>query len=339
MNQDDRGNGNNTLNEQLAPPNSSPQPAEESTQSVPPPPVIPIHEPHTSKRKTFLIAACAIVLLALIGGLGYILTREHPSDQNSSTSTTTTPEETNRDTLSAAEQIVANLKTKTTGGLQQVNKTTEFGGTGSNDRYVYTAASYQTNDQKFAVYPMSSYGFGTTSAADVATSDMTAIESYLTENDFSEVVNDSGIYASKDTVCAVQLFDNETYGRDGIGVGCGNMDDYDKNYHDLLPFYNAYVASNPESTENLLMSSLLIKDGVSGYKNAHVSISSSLPDAVGGFAGLFYSTPPSGTWTFFKGTQSSLGCELFTTDDLKKAFSGQPCIDMTTNEEMTVKSE
>lgn len=48
---------------------------------------------------------------------------------------------------------------------------------------------------------------------------------------------------------------------------------------------------------------------------------------IGGGAGLFYRTSPEAEWQFFTGTQSELECSDYNTDDLKKAYLGEPCWD------------
>lgn len=340
MNQDGHDLTNNTLDGAPASPEITPQPQEQPVQSTPLSPTMPPHESHKSKRKAILIAICTLVLLALIGGLGYILTKNYPAKESpSATTTPTAQEEDSHETMSAAEHVTSELKTKITGEQQRIDSENEYGGTGATDGSVYTTAAYQSGDQEFAVYPVKPYGFGTTSTAEMATSDLATVTSYLTDNSFTETPAESGIFASDSAVCAVRLIGDGTEKTlNGISVGCGNVSDYDKSYQVALPFYTAYIASKPNAAQNLLLSSPVIKDGTEGYKNAYVSISSSLPDATGGFAGLFYSMPSADKWTFFIGTQSDLSCELFNTDTLKKAFSGQRCINMATNQESTVTS-
>jgi hypothetical protein len=342
MYQDDNNKINPVVDEPTASQASTMQPVSPPPVESTLPPMTPPSRSSTSRRKTLLIVACAIILIGLIGGLAYMFMQDKPTDNNSTTSTETTQDQNEADskTMSAAEQLVSELMTKMSGESQPVEKTSEYGGFAADDRTVYSTASYQSGDQKFAVYPANTYGFGRTSTAEIAENNMTAITSYLTTHNFSEVgaaTSDSvHIYASKDAVCAVQLYTSATDGRDSVGVGCGNMSDYDKNYQTLLPFYTAYVESKPEFAESLALSSLTINEGVSGYKNAHVAINSSLPDAVGGFAGIFYLTPASDKWTYLIGTQSNLPCETFPTTELKKAFTGQECYETGTDKSVTI---
>lgn len=46
-----------------------------------------------------------------------------------------------------------------------------------------------------------------------------------------------------------------------------------------------------------------------------------------GAVGLWYRVSPDAPWQWFKGTQAVLGCEEYNTDDLKKAYEGEKCME------------
>ena len=252
MQQDNDNQGNNTGG-MSAPPEPTVQPAGQSVEDTHLPPMPP-HESHESKRKVVLISVCTVVLLALIGGLTYILTAERSVNENPESNTVATSEEENHGTMSAAEHIVNELKTKVAGTIQRVDLTTEQGGTGPTDGIVFSAAAYQSGDQQFAVYPVTPYGFGTyMSTPEEAASDKAIIEASLKEHGFEETLVGSGIYASSDVACAIRLFDQSMDDHDGIGLGCGNLDEYDTKYQAALPFFTAYQSSKPEASDDLIL--------------------------------------------------------------------------------------
>ena len=75
---------------------------------------------------------------------------------------------------------------------------------------------------------------------------------------------------------------------------------------------------------------------MNNYQRAQVGIGGAEFDAVGGFAALFYQGPDA-TWKFFKGTQNILPCSDYATEEVKKAYLGQQCLDTATdNENATV---
>ena len=59
--------------------------------------------------------------------------------------------------------------------------------------------------------------------------------------------------------------------------------------------------------------------------------------SVGGAAGLFYRTSPEAKWQFFTGTQAVLDCSDYNTEDLKKAYLGEPCYNYNTQTDSTVQ--
>lgn len=296
----------------------------------------------SSKRDTLLVVIGTILFLTLAGILGYFFAKDSPIDNEQSVDTTI-PGQSKRDrqALTAAESTLNELRNKIKGEQQQVDARTESGGTGIADGIVYSNATYKTENQRFATYPAKGYGFGTRSTPEVAISDMAAIESYMKTNGFAETPEGSGVFASKNIVCAVRLFNHDMGGFDGIGVGCGDMIDYAKNYVAALPFYYAYEAREPKPApiDGLTFASPVVMNGADGYKNAHVSIGSGLAGATGGFSGLFYKAPNTTKWTYFMGTQNDISCDKFDTAELKKAFTGQRCVILSTGEESTVTSE
>ena len=60
-------------------------------------------------------------------------------------------------------------------------------------------------------------------------------------------------------------------------------------------------------------------------KNSQTSPYQTITTTIKGAAGLFYRTSPDSKWQFFTGTQAVLDCGDYNTEDLKKAYLGEPC--------------
>lgn len=66
----------------------------------------------------------------------------------------------------------------------------------------------------------------------------------------------------------------------------------------------------------------------SEIKNSTYSPYQTLWINVGGAAGLFYRTSSESKWQYFTATQGTLECKAYDTDDLKKAYLGEECYNM-----------
>lgn len=175
------------------------------------------------------------------------------------------------------------------------------------------------------------------------------IAKILKEKGFTEKIIQSGTddsmyiadYTQRDVVCETTItktYNNPT-GDHRIDVACANMSDYTASAAAQQQFYTAYPNkdSTSDSTVELVGIPKIVASKTAGYNTAQVSMGSVMSDGTtgaGGFAGLFYQTPDM-KWHFFLGAQSTPQCTDYKTDDLKKAYVGNPCIDAA-GKEMTV---
>ena len=100
----------------------------------------------------------------------------------------------------------------------------------------------------------------------------------------------------------------------------------------MQPFYAAYIADTKNASRDntdLVLSTPKIRDGVNGYSNAQLVTN----DA----AVLFYKVPGK-DWKFFMGLQQGPSCSEVNTPELRMAFAGSYCSDITANKDSTVKA-
>lgn len=70
-----------------------------------------------------------------------------------------------------------------------------------------------------------------------------------------------------------------------------------------------------------------------------ISVGMSAYHGVGGAVGLFYRKSSTAKWQFFTATQGPVECELYNTEGLRRAYAGQECWNVVTDEWETVKAE
>lgn len=107
-----------------------------------------------------------------------------------------------------------------------------------------------------------------------------------------------------------------------IMVNCSPYDEYVANAKVQAPFYQAVSLVEFVYTPMLGLPTIKASQ-TDGYRLAEATLSHDAA-LVGGSMGLFYQTPDE-SWHYFGGTQGVLGCERFNTEDLIKAYYGEPC--------------
>lgn len=138
-------------------------------------------------------------------------------------------------------------------------------------------------------------------------------------------------YTKDDAVCIADSPENGAMSPP-VSLACGQISKYTKdleNYKEIEPYAKAYAATgNMKNGDYFDFREL--KAGKPGYKNASVGLSNA-GTVVGGGMGLFYKTPASDDWSFFKGTQQILACKDYNTKDLQAAFAYENCYDSSKN--------
>jgi len=145
----------------------------------------------------------------------------------------------------------------------------------------------------------------------------------------SESASDNiAVYTGKGLVCTI---DNPASAMGENIASCGLLSKYET----AAANAQSFVKVLPNTTTTTVVGEAQISDSkTAGYQKATLSVSDL--KEIGGHAALFY-RKGSGSWQYFTGTQSELGCEEYNTTDLKNAYRGEACWDTTTNKDSTVQ--
>ncbi len=192
-----------------------------------------------------------------------------------------------------------------------------------------------------------------TGTAERADRDLTTMKQALLDNDFvaadtetydyakrfSEPAMESGVvYQSDKVVCLLNrvppINDTTAPAPDATWLSCADKSDYEKSAKTIQPFYQALKAAG-QSGGQLVVTVPSIKDSqTEGYKLAEGALSGY--GDMSGAAALYYQAPD-GVWRFFRAGQDSPACTDYNSDELKKAFVGEPCYDVAADKISTVK--
>ena len=289
------------------------------------------------KRNIWLIVIISVLAAAILAaGTTFAFSVFFKDDAKAPNVSKETPPQTNDEDSLSAKKLVA----EAVAGLAGVKNAPEDN-KGSASYPVFAAPVFKPSGYEFSVRPSEDYGLFSTGNKDVATSDLSKVKTVLRENNLKETVLQAGDdrsmftanYESDNIICVLsdqkpfeQTSGSEDY---SVSLGCADKVAYNDNAKVLKPYFDVYKVQSEYDTSKLALNTPVITQSpVDGYSRATVGIGGSEYDAVGGFAGLFYSTPD-GKLHFFKGTQSQIPCEDFDTDDIRKAFAGESCYDVT----------
>lgn len=303
------------------------QPAQDTTLDTTPP----------KKRNIWVIVIISLLAAAILAvGTTLAFTTFFNDDAAAPTTNTETVNESEtKDTLSAKE-LVASAVAATTGV-----KNAPTDNKGSAAYPVFAAPVFKPSGYEFSVRPFEDYGLFSTGTKETALADLNAVKSILLNNKLAESIKQAGddqamfiaYYESSTIICG--LSDQKPYQVSTgatdytVTLGCADKSAYTDNAKTLKPYFDVYKNQSEYDTSKLTLSMPVVKESpIKGYSNAGVSINGSEYDSVGGFAALFYTTPD-GALRFFKGTQNSIPCEDFNTDDIRKAYAGESCYDET----------
>ena len=299
--------------------------------------VQPIAQPEKKKLKKRTIILLSILIVALVAGgvVAYLLLfKDKGNDTASTTDTSNIVTPTPAPNKLTAEALVAKAKAVATGDTKETLQSTD-----SEPYNVFRAPAYKPSGYDFWVSPSVDYGFGSYGVKDTVSADLSAIKKVLTDNKLTETILEEGSaeamfaaqYSSDDITCL--LTDQKPYQQPATSkefntiLGCADTAAYLANAVELKPYFTVYAAQSTSDTTKTALGSLQVKKSkTAGYSIATVGIGGSEYGSVGGFAGLFYTTPDN-KLHYFIGTQSQIPCTDFNTDDLKKAYLGESCYD------------
>ncbi|MBC7764517.1 hypothetical protein H7Y29_02275 [Microbacteriaceae bacterium] len=276
-------------------------------------------------RSHILLLLLALLVIAGLGGaatlLGYKYYFTQPASQSQSA-----PSQAVQKKLTAADTI----------SLVRSSYTSELSkDTGLAVPIKAAGYNYYTGIDQSKVVAVNGTVAYTDSAVIVA-----KIAKILKEKGFTEKIVQSGAddstyiadYTERDVVCEItttKTYNNPT-GDHKVDVACANMSDYLTTASSQKPFATVYSTKESETgAVQFVGKPTITASKTAGYSTAQLAIVSVTPDGNSGSgraSGLFYQTPDM-KWHYFLSAMGLEFCNKYTTDDLKKAYVGTPCVD------------
>jgi len=273
--------------------------------------------------RNIIVTLLVLAFLAAASYVGWLLVKPlEPAKTDTSQINTTAAKLT-------AEKLIADIKP---GILGEVKETAKDGG--GSIAQTFNAPLFRPDGFEFSVRASTDSGFASYGTKVTIAGDLLAIGTALKAHGLTATILDPGsdtstyqaTYQSADITCA--LSDQKPYVSTQqyiTTIGCADKTSYVENAKTLQPYYAVYKADSGDTNTDIAMSSLSTKDSkTAGYTTTTISIGGASYDSVGGFAGLFYTTPDK-IIHYFRGTQNILACEVYDTTDLKKAYLGESC--------------
>lgn len=289
-------------------------------------------KPRKRKRGMLLILLLLVILVG--GGVAAYMVMNKPEETKTATKTSTEPKKV-APKLTAAQLLVEEIRDEVEG--QDVTSEAQ------------APPPFKPADYDFYVYPEQKFVMKRTGSQTVVNDSLKTIRELLNEKGYAEDIQQVGdadamfvAYASTDDV-QCYVYDMKPFSpsptdiRYEAGLSCADTPSYTVAAKGLKVYVDAYAEKSEDEVPNSLFNGLKVeKSKTVGYARAEVGVGGADFDSVGGFAAMFYQTPDK-TWHYFIGTQNIVPCADFNTDDLKKAYVGEPCYDTATdNEQATV---
>lgn len=294
-------------------------------------------------QKAFSAVEIIIVLavVAIIGGVGWVFAKNYlqkPAATESVATQTTTQKSAEAPLL--PDTVIAKIKDALAAkySLQSLDTNNQPSAGQLSFRITKSAPLYQADGYKY----YNDYDGGATLEASTGLSDVNApvpsagdmdvrqivakqfasfkLTKTSTRGAVSDGVNSvQDVYTGKGIICTVETPQNTT---NITSASCGETSKYTAVAQKLKPI----VTTMPDATApGTAFDDVKIKvSPVQGYEQAQIGVHN--VEGIGGHMALFYKTP-NGTWAYWKGTQNTLECADFSSNDLRSAFRGEQCYD------------
>lgn len=299
------------------------------------PPVVEVVKPVEKKHEGFpkVVAIVLFVIILAMAGfmVWHFMTANHeakecetPKDEEPSQPVVVSPSEEWENDVRVRE-VVAALRAKAESDL---TRDTGSGGVVTmsiENLYDQQTLTVKPRDVNVAINLDRTYGFVVSEVTDKVLYDF--VMSGKLAVDLSEVLVQRG-FAKSEEVMGVNVYSNSNTGilcTVGSGlpfnVVCGHESWYDK---DKVGFLNELAEAYKEKTGEY---PYYLNADEKNIENSEYGSYQRLGASEFGAGALFYRTSPDAKWQFFTSTQALLSCSKYDTDDLKKAYLGEPCYD------------
>lgn len=193
-------------------------------------------------------------------------------------------------------------------------------------------------------------GLSLTKPAPEAKTTLASIETYFETKNYNKKLHDTNAsaitavtdYTSSDVKCrlsAVYKTLNDTTNPVKLTLGCLDTPGYQQLADGAKSYYEAYLRSrgtNSTVAEPIFVGQADVADSKTrGYKLAKYQMSLSTEVADSQIGHFYHGTDK--TWKYFAISEGLVSCTDYSTDELKKAYLDQPCLDTVTGRQTTVK--
>jgi hypothetical protein len=91
----------------------------------------------------------------------------------------------------------------------------------------------------------------------------------------------------------------------------------------LSEFQKIYNNNNEDNSGKLEGDITIYDSPIENYQTASINVAYDL----GGSSAQFWRKDENSDWNYFMGVQNTLSCDMYNTDDIKRAFAGDQCWD------------
>lgn len=293
----------------------------------------------TKRRSKPLLVFVLVLLIAVLSAVAGIVVYKASFDKNSSqtpvaatptTPSKTTPKLTAKQTIALVTPLISGTSPDTGGVAAPPVKSAGY--------QFYVAPGMGDENQSVIARVIT----GSQAGIDAAKVAKELVDKGFLEEKFTAHSPDGTTYSTythADVACALENTEGSIpTANHVVSVACADMSKYANDSAKLKPFADLYLAAtnDPAVDKHALLfigTPKTIDSKTANYKTAQVTVGSyhNGQSSTGGFEGMFYQTPDK-VWHYFMGAQNALTCDKYNTTDLKKAYLGQPCTDVSGNQ-------
>lgn len=281
----------------------------------------------TSGKKIWILLAI-IILLAVVLGAGYYAYSEFVAKKptTSSNPVVATPTDKNAEILSAEDTLK---------GLADTLRATGIGYGGIVQPYKVKGFEFKTSIGVETRSVTVSRSPGESATA------LSAARDYLKTKKYQENIVERGIgngsfighYETEKAICRAEHVKSagSSLPQDIVSLSCLDISDFNKLAAAQKPFYDLLKAAKPQNIDLgdvVLAGNPKQQDSqVYGYKTADQSLMEETNSGISPVVNAMFYQTPDGYWQYFTTTDGILECDMYKTDNLKRAYKGKSCKD------------
>lgn len=276
-----------------------------------------------------IIAGVLVLGVAGVGGYFYWKQSQEGNQSDSSSSTGGSipvslgeaPAKTEEYEETPAKLLAAQLNAALVGDKREPSISGPFGKVG---------------EYKFFVRNDNYYGSAAKGTQAQAESNLAMIRGELKQQNYKETIRQKGegtepfdaLSTGNDVLCEVYSLKptaNDKKKQYETGVLCADAKQFKETSELVESYVKSYQKATSADISNKGFYGLRVSSSPeSGYRRAAVNITGDNQDVSSGYLLVFYQMPD-GVWRYFTSTQGLVACSKYNTQELLKAFRGEPC--------------